>query len=171
MNIKAKIGVAVAGAALGALSIVGAAGAASASSTAATPCTVAPGGLQESVAVSGVTYYLATPNKIHSGSGAELKTNAASATTMFVHCNAAGNEVELTITQGGVTYALTNRSGNLVDLLPAQQFASQYWTYAGSNPYTFQNVKTHAFLRVPNKGPANYGPVVAGASATAWTQS
>ena len=48
-------------------------------------------------------------------------------------------------------------------------FMSQLWTFAGGNPYTFQNQATKLFLRVRNNGPKTYQTVTTGLTSELWT--
>jgi hypothetical protein len=126
------------------------------------------------ITVGGVSYYLGTPNKAVSGSAAMLKP-AQNGTTLWVHCNSTVTANQLLLLNRGL--ALTSRdtsAGGTVTLEPAGNggngFASQQWIYAGSNPYTFQNVKTGLYLRVRNGGPLLYQTVTTGKTATSWNQ-
>ena len=127
------------------------------------------------IRVRGVNYFLVTPNNLVSGSAAILKP-AENGTTQFVHCNSTVNSHELLLLNRGL--ALTSRDGSaggIVTLEPVGNggngYASQVWKYAGSNPYTFQNVKTGLYLRVRNSGPLMYQTLTTGQSATSWSQS
>jgi hypothetical protein len=126
------------------------------------------------VTVSGANYYLGTPNNLVSGSAAILKPMQNSS-TLWVHCNSTVTPGQLLLLNGGL--ALTSRDaspGGIVTLEPAGNggngFASQEWTYAGTNPYTFRNVKTGLYLRVPNGGPIMYQTVTTGNTPTSWNQ-
>ena len=124
------------------------------------------------VRVRGVNYFLGTPNKLFIGSAAILKPMENS-TTLWVHCNSTVVSHELLLKNRGL--ALTSRTaGGDVVLEPAGNggngFASQKWTYAGTNPFTYKNVKTGLYLRVRNSGPLMYQTVTTGASPTSWNQ-
>jgi hypothetical protein len=128
-----------------------------------------------SVTVGGVNYFLGAPNNIFPGAAALLKPNGNS-TTLFIHCNSLTVSQELVLSNRGL--ALTSRDsspGGLVTFEPAGNsgngFASQKWIYAGTNPFTFKNVKTGLFLRVRNSGPIMYQTVTTGSTATSWNQS
>jgi len=127
------------------------------------------------VTVGGVNYYLGTANNAVSGSAAILKS-AKTGSSLWVHCNSTVTLNQLLLVNRGL--ALTSRdtsAGGTVTLEPAGNggngFASQQWIYAGSNPYTFQNVKTGLYLRVRNGGPLMYQTVTTGKTATSWNQS
>lgn len=131
------------------------------------------GQARESVTVAGVVYNLAAPNKLANGAGAVFKT-AVNAASSMTYCNTSGSASEIVVIgQDGLTYALTNRGGNRVFFEVAHGYASQIWSWAGSvSPnFTFKNVKSHLSVRTPNAGPANFGPVSAGAHATTFTQT
>jgi hypothetical protein len=126
------------------------------------------------VTVGGVSYYLGTPNNAVSGSAAILKS-AKTGSSLWIHCNSTVVPNQLLLVNRGL--ALTSRdtsAGGTVTLEPAGNggngFASQQWIYAGSNPYTFQNVKTGLYLRVRNGGPLLYQTVTTGKTATSWNQ-
>ena len=138
----------------------------------ATTCTNDAGDFQW-VTVGGVNYFLGTPNKLFIGSAAILKPTENS-TTLWVHCNSTKVFHELLLKNRGL--ALTSRAaGGDVVLEPAGNsgngFASQKWIYAGTNPFTFKNVKTGLFLRVRNSGPLMYQTVTTGSTPEFWKQS
>ena len=140
----------------------------------ATTCTN-DSGEYSSVTVRGVNYYLGTPNNAAADSAAILKPTQNS-TTLWVHCNSTVVSNQLLLLNRGL--ALTSRDsspGGTVTLEPAGNggngFASQEWIYAGTNPFTFKNVKTGLYLRVRNGGPIMYQTVTTGAAATNWNQS
>jgi hypothetical protein len=149
-------------------------------SAADVPCTPVPGNLYMYV-ISGTTnYYVAAHNNNTPMSHPELKMfagNTPNSTAAFVRCNApSGNSFALEHIAQGITTALSNdpANNNIVDLdlvTSAGPNPSMYWTQAGSNPYTIKNTDTGRYLRVSNKGVGEYYPVVAGASATNWTES
>ena len=127
------------------------------------------------VTVGGFNYFLGTPNKLMTDSAAILKPMENS-TTLWVHCNSTVVSHQLLLKNGGL--ALTSRDsspGGSVLLEPAGNggngFASQQWIYAGTNPFTFKNVKTGLYLRVRNGGPLMYQTVTTGTSPTSWNQS
>jgi hypothetical protein len=132
------------------------------------------GQARESVTVAGVVYNLAAPNKLANGKLAVFKT-AVNASSAMTYCNTAtGSRSEIVIVgQDGLTYALTNRGGNRVFFEVAHGYASQIWSWAGSTApqFHFKNVKSGLSIRTPNAGPANFGPVSAGAHATTFTQT
>jgi hypothetical protein len=122
-------------------------------------------------------FFLGVPNQTGPGSAALLKP-AMNATTRLIHCNVSGlPRFAFQITVGGSKFFLTSRATtagqNVTTELaaPGGPFASQLWTFAGSGPFTFQNVKTGLFLRVRNSGPRFYQTVTTGLTATAWNQS
>lgn len=152
------------------------AGIASAGATAvqATGCTNDTGEFSW-VTVSGQNFFLGTPNVTFPGAAARLKPMENS-TTLWIHCNSNTVPNELLLINRGL--ALTSRNvspGGEVLLEPAGNggngFASQKWIFAGSNPFTFQNVKTGLFLRVRNSGPIMFQTVTTGFTPTAWNQS
>ena len=75
-----------------------------------------------------------------------------------------------------MVYAAVNRpgDGNRVhfEAVPASgPTLAQTWAWTtNGTTFTFQDVKSLRFLRVPNAGASQYGPVVAGATVTHWTQ-
>jgi len=161
------------GAALAYGAPAGAAAAHQATGHRATTCTN-DSGEYSWVTVGGVSYYLGAPNKAVSGSAAILKS-AKNSASLWVHCNSTVVPNQLLLLNRGL--ALTSRdtaSGGTVTLEPAGNggngYASQQWIYAGANPYTFQNVKTHLYLRVRNGGPLMYQTVTTGKTATSWNQ-
>ena len=116
---------------------------------------------------------------ISNGKGAVFKT-AVNASSAMTYCNTAtGSRSEIVIVgQDGLTYALTNRGGNRAFFEVAHGYPSQLWDWTGSTPpaFHFASVKESTptllwSLRAPNAGPANYGPVAAGAHATTFTQT
>ena len=124
------------------------------------------------VKVRGVNYFLGTPNKLMTGSAAILKPMENS-TTLWVHCNSTVVSHQLLLKNRGL--ALTSRTaGGDVVLEPAGNsgngFASQQWISAGTNPFTYKNVKTGLYLRVRNAGPLMFQTVTTGASPTSWNQ-
>jgi hypothetical protein len=166
--------------ALALLGILATSGTASAGAIACTPGAFT---YTESVAAApSGSFFVAAHNSIARNAGAEFKLfaseAAANTTARFVHCDGStGQTIAFEITQGGVLYAATNRAvdGILVhfEAVPAGgPTLAQTWTWAqnGDGTLTFKNVKSSRFLRVPNKGAAQYGPVVAGQSVTNWTQ-
>ncbi len=140
------------------------AGVASAGATAvqATGCTNDTGEFSW-VTVGGQNFFLGTPNNTFPGAAALLKPKENS-TTLWIHCNSNTVPNELLLINRGL--ALTSR-----DSSPGGNgFASQKWIFAGSNPFTFQNVKTGLFLRVRNSGPIMFQTVTTGFTSTAWNQ-
>ena len=126
------------------------------------------------VTARGVNYFLGTPNKLVTGSAAILKPMENS-TTLWVHCNSTVVSHQLLLKNRGL--ALTSRDsspGGSVVLEPAGNggngFTSQQWIYAGTNPFTFKNVKTGLYLRVRNGGPLMFQTVTTGTSPTSWNQ-
>lgn len=161
---------------LAAGTVLTSAGVASAGATAvqATGCTNDTGEFSW-VTASGQNFFLGTPNVTFPGAAARLKP-MENTTTLWIHCNSNTVPNELLLINRGL--ALTSRDfspGADVLLEPAGNggngFASQKWIFAGSNPFTFQNVKTGLFLRVRNSGPIMFQTVTTGFTSTAWNQS
>jgi len=144
-----------------------------------TSCTPQSGVYYEYVTSNSVNYYVAAPNKNLPMSHPELKTfagNIPNNTAQFVKCINSAGQIAFEHTDHGFTNALSNDPGNgsTVDLDAVTSSGpnnSMWWIQAGGNPYTFKNNLTGLYLRVSNKGLCQYCPVVAGAHATAWTQS
>jgi len=131
-----------------------------------------------SVTKNGTNFYLGVPNKITSTSVAILKP-AQNSTTQWTDCVAADNSLQFILKQGNTWYALTTRdisAGGTVSLEKTTNngtngttLLSQRWTVVGSNPFTFNNLRTLLFLRVRNSGPTMYQTVTTGLSQTMWT--
>ncbi len=126
------------------------------------------------VTVSGVNYFLGTPNNSVAGSAAFLKP-MENGTTLWVHCNSTTVPNQLLLENRGLALTSTDASsgGNVtVEAVgnSGNGFASQEWIYAGTNPYTFKNVKTGLYLRVRNGGPIMSQTVTTGNSPTNWNQ-
>ena len=146
---------------------------------AVTGCTEAPGVYYEYVTLNTVKYFVAAKNNAQPHSQPELKSfagNIPNGTAQFIRCTKSSGQIAfLHITQGN-TLGLSNNpsDGSRVDLDPVTSSGpnnSMWWVQSGSNPYTFKNTLTGLYLRVSNQGLGQYLPVVAGAHATAWTQS
>jgi hypothetical protein len=120
-----------------------------------------------------VSYFLGTPNNTFAGATVRLKPRV-NTTTQWIPCGFSGTHTDVFSNRG---LALTSRSltpGQNVTVEPAGNggngFASQRWDFVFSNGAdTFQNEKTHLFLRVRNGGPIMGQTVTTGRSATAWT--
>jgi hypothetical protein len=133
-----------------------------------------------SVVAHGTTFYLGAPNKITSTSVAILKP-AQNGTTQWTICGAADGSLQFILKQGNTWFGLTTRNtsaGGNVSLEATTNNGtvgtvalSQRWTFAGSNPYAFQSVRTLLFLRVRNSGPTMGQAVTTGLSQTLWTVS
>lgn len=163
---------------LGALAVVAGILLPTATANASQTCTQANGAFQDYLPVGNTLYYLAAPNTINPGSSAVFHT-ANNASTFWIRCNATYNGKPATAFEfsfQGVFYALQNDNSDNTSIVFQPGFhtvsASQLWYYvAVGNTWTFQNVKSGRFMRAPNSGPSNFGPVVAGASASNWIQS
>ena len=126
---------------------------------------VNPDAGESSSVVNGATFFVG-----RSGSVAILRASP----TAWIHCNDNGTTIEFTLVINGVRKALTTRDfapGGDVTLEQSNNFASQRWIWSGTNPYTFQNVKTGLFLRVRNSGPDFGQTVTTGHTPTSWNQS
>jgi hypothetical protein len=142
-------------------------------------CTQAPGVYYEYVTSGSTNYYVAAPINAQTGSHPELKTfagNIPNGTAQFIRCTNSSGQIAFEHVSHGTTLALSNDPGNgsTVDLdlvTSSGPNNSMWWIQAGGNPYTFKNNLTGLYLRVSNRGLGQYFPVVAGAHATAWTQS
>ncbi len=165
----AGVTVALLGASAALAAPAGAAAAHGATGHRATTCTNDTGEYSW-VTARGVNYFLGTPNKLMTDSAAILKP-MENGTTLWVHCNSTVVSHQLLLINRGL--ALTSRTaGGDVVLEPAGNggngFASQLWIYAGTNPFTFKNVKTGLYLRVRNGGPLMSQTVTTGSSPTSW---
>jgi hypothetical protein len=144
-----------------------------------TSCTPQPGVYYEYVPSNGTDYYVAAPINAKAGSHPELKTfagNVPNGTAQFVECISSHSQIAFEHITHGTTLALSNDpgDGSRVDLdlvTSSGPNNSMWWVQSGSNPYLFKNTDTGLYLRVSNQGLGEYLPVVAGAHATAWTQS
>lgn len=142
-------------------------------------CTEAPGVYYEYAPSNGVDYYVAAHINAQPHSQPELKTfpgNIPNGTAQFIRCTRSNGQIAFLHISQGNTLGLSNNpsDGSRVDLDPVTSSGpnnSMWWVQSGSNPYTFKNTLTGLYLRVSNQGLGQYLPVVAGAHATAWTQS
>jgi hypothetical protein len=124
------------------------------------------------VTARGVNFYLGTPRNTFAGATARLKPTQNS-TTQWIGCFFPTSNTVVLNNRG---LALTSRdtsAGGLVTVEPAGNggdgFLSQRWDFSVSGgTVTFQNEKTHLFLRVRNSGPIMGQTVTTGASATDW---
>ena len=155
-----------------------AAGAASAGAAAAprAKCNPKPG-FHFNVSKNGVNFYLGAPRTPTVGAAAFLKPTKNSSTTWNL-CAVPG---QTQINNGGLS--LTSRSssvGQLVTLTPtgnngngfiSQEWVFNFFTCTVNTCVTFQNVKTHLFLRVRNSGPIMGQTVTTGLTPTNWIVS
>lgn len=184
--IRRLVTLAAAGAVL-ALATAGTALAIPAANAGTITCTPGASSYTESVpATPAGSFFVSAHNSITKDAGAEFKLAAdeahASVTTRFTHCDNNGpspamdTTIAFEITQGGITYAALNRPGDgsrvHFEAVPASgPTLAQTWAWVtNGTTFTFQDVKSGRFLRQPNAGASQYGPVVAGASVTHWTQ-
>jgi hypothetical protein len=146
---------------------------------AVTGCTEAAGVFYEYVTSNGINYYVAAHNSALPHSQPELKTfpgNIPNGTAQFIRCTNSSGQIAFLHVTSSNTLGLSNNpsDGSRVDLDPVTSSGpngSMWWVQSGSNPYLFKNTLTGLYLRVSNQGLGQYLPVVAGAHATAWTQS
>jgi hypothetical protein len=119
-------------------------------------------------------FFLGTPNNVHSGSAAILKSNK-NGSTLWTVCVLSTN----TLVFENRNLALTSRSTSPGDLVTMTRpgnngdgFASQQWTFNESGGFIdFTNVRTGLLLRVRNSGPKIGQSVTTGFSPTIWTIS
>lgn len=121
-----------------------------------------------------VNYYLGTPHHTVSGTAVILKPGRNKTTTWILR--QLGTSSTYVIKKGGL--AVTSRASSpgadvIVETTgnSGSGFMSQRWNvvFGTHHQATFQNVKTHLYLRVRNSGPIMYQTVTTGKSATSWT--
>ena len=165
------------------------AGVASAGASTVKPGTVKPGTIKPGTAThrascmnqgpfffnvthNGANFFLGTPNNVHSGSAAILKSNE-NGSTLWTVCVLSTN----TLVFENRNLALTSRStgpGDDVTMTRAGNngngFSSQQWNYVftTSTELTFQNVKTGLYLRIRNNGPKFGQSVTTGFTPEQW---
>jgi hypothetical protein len=153
----------------------------SSASAANVQCTPVAGNLYIYVTKGTTNYYVAAPNNNTPGSHPEFKSfagNVPNDTAAFVVCKpSSGNSFALEHIAKGVTTALSNdaANNNTVDLdqvLSGAPNPSMYWTQSQSgSTFQIRDTLTGRYLRVPNKGVAQYVQVVAGNNPTNWFES
>lgn len=115
---------------------------------------------------------LGAPNVFKTGSQAELKPYPKGAHIAFLHDNSLGNSIQIALNAGGVPgLCLTSFAkviGGPVVFETCHGWPSQEWTYAGSNPYSFRNVKSGLYLAPA--AVARYVKVIVDGSPFMWGQ-
>jgi hypothetical protein len=132
------------------------------------PCTTVGTFAVRFQSVSGVNYYVGTPNTTFSGATVRLKPSI-NRTTRWSFCQDSNGAFVIYNRNLAMTSRSVNPGGNVTVENAGNMgdgFLSQQWFAADST--TFTNARTGLSLRIRNGGPIMGQTVTTGASATAW---